>query len=144
MLHTISDIAELIATKLNINKNIIVSLIPINLLEQVISNDQREKIDKLINSDDLINNFGINNNLDKKFNELKFSLGKLQMLALIKKLKTATKSDEVVNTFVDLIKNKLRQVNKVLNNNIQFGGNKQYYKKYIKYKEKYLLKKNYI
>ena len=72
-------------------------------------------------------------------------MGKLQILALTKNLKKAEKCEEVLNTFINLMNNKIGQVNDVLKTNLQFGGGqKNYFKKYIKYKKKYLLIKKYI
>jgi hypothetical protein len=142
--NTISNIAILIAGNLDIDPNIIIELIPQNLANQIISDDQNEKIVELLGSDNQIDAFGKNNNLgDNNFIELKSSLGKLQMLALIKNLKKAEKCEDVLNTFIKLMNNKIGQVNDVLKTNLQFGGEqKNYYKKYKKYKIKYLFIKN--
>ena len=142
---TIGHIANLIAQRLGIEEEIILNSIPQELVNQIISDDQIEKIQALINSDIEINNFGLDNNLGENFNELKSNLGKLQILALTKNLKKAEKCEEVLNTFINLMNNKIGQVNDVLKTNLQFGGGqKNYFKKYIKYKKKYLLIKKYI
>jgi len=141
--NTISNIAILIARNLDIDPDIIIESIPHNLANQTISADQNEKIVELLGSDNQIDAFGKNNNLGDNFNELKSSLGKLQMLALIKNLKKAEKCEDVLNTFINLMNNKIGQVNDVLKTNLQFGGEqKNYYKKYKKYKIKYLFIKN--
>jgi hypothetical protein len=147
--YTIRNIAELIADNLgigiDIDRSIIIDSIPDSLIDQIISDDQIEKIQELLNSDNEINNFGLDNQLGDNFDELKSNLGKLQMFALIKSLKKAEKCEEVLNTFIDLMNNKIGQVNNVLKSNLQFGGGqKNYYKKYKKYKIKYLFIKKYI
>lgn len=145
MSNTIKDIAILIANKLGIESDIILDAIHVSLVDQIISDDQIEKIHELLYSDDEINKFGLDNQLGENFDELKSSLGKLQMLALTKNLKKAQKCEEVLNTFINLMNNKIGQVNEVLKTNIQFGGGqKNYYKKYKKYKKKYLFIKKYI
>lgn len=145
MENTIRHIANLIARHLGIEGEIILNSIPRELVNQIISDDQIDKIQALINSDIEINEFGFANNLGENFDELKLNLGKLQILALTKNLKKAEKCEEVLNTFIDLMNNKIGQVNDVLKTNLQFGGGqKNYFKKYIKYKKKYLLIKKYI
>ena len=145
--NTIRNFANLIADNLGIDRIIIVQSIPENLIDEIISDDQIEKILELLNSDNEINNFGLENQLgdSDNFNDLKSNLGKLQILVLIKSLKKAKKCEEILNTFIDLMNNKIGQVNNVLKSNLQFGGGqKNYYKKYKKYKIKYLFIKKYI
>lgn len=143
--NTIENIAIEIAKKLGIEPIIITQSIPDSLIDQIISDDQIEKIQELLNSDNEINNFGLDNQLGANFNELKSNLGKLQMLALIKSLKKAEKCEEILNTFINLMNNKIGQVNDVLKTNLQFGGGqKNYFKKYRKYKKKYLYIKKFI
>ena len=143
--NTIENIAIEIAKKLGIEPIIILQSIPENLINQIISDDQIVKIQELLNSDNEINNFGLDNQLGANFNELKSNLGKLQMLALIKSLKKAEKCEEILNTFINLMNNKIGQVNDVLKTNLQFGGGqKNYFKKYRKYKKKYLYIKKFI
>jgi len=145
MSNTIRNITEIIAQNLGIEPNTIIESIPANLIDEIISDDQYEKIQALLNSDKEINDFGIDNRLGPNFNELKSNLGKLQMLALIKILKKAEKCEEVLNTFIDLMNNKIGQVNNVLKTNLQFGGGQiNYFKKYRKYKKKYLFIKKFI
>ena len=143
--NTIRNFANLIADNLGIDRIIIVQSIPENLIDEIISDDQIEKILELLNSDNEINNFGLENQLGDNFNDLKSNLGKLQILVLSKSLKKAKKCEEILNTFIDLMNNKIGQVNNVLKSNLQFGGGqKNYYKKYKKYKIKYLFIKKYI
>ena len=143
--NSIRFIANLIAENLDIDPNTIVQSIPENLIDEIISDDQIEKILELLNSDNEINNFGLENQLGDNFNDLKSNLGKLQILVLIKSLKKAKKCEEILNTFIYLMNNKIGQVNNVLKSNLQFGGGqKNYYKKYKKYKIKYLFIKKYI
>ena len=143
--NTIRNFANLIADNLGIDRIIIVESIPEHLIDEIISDDQIEKILELLNSDNEINNFGLENQLGDNFNDLKSNLGKLQILVLIKSLKKAKKCEEILNTFIDLMNNKIGQVNNVLKYNLQFGGGqKNYYKKYKKYKIKYLFIKKYI
>jgi hypothetical protein len=145
MIKTIRNIANDIADNLGIEVEIILESIPETLVDQIISDDQNVKIAELLGSDNQIYAFGIENNLGVNFDELKSNLGKLQMLALIKSLKKAEKCEDVINTFINLMNNKIGQVNNVLKNNLQIGGaQKNYYKKYKKYKIKYLFIKKYI
>lgn len=143
--NSIRYIANLIAENLGIDPIIIIDSIPENLIDEIINDDQIEKIQELLNSDNEIKNFGLDNQLGDNFDELKSNLGKLQMLALIKSLKKAEKCEEILNTFINLMNNKIGQVNNILKTNLQFGGGqKNYYKKYKKYKIKYLFIKKYI
>lgn len=145
MTNTLKQIANNIATELNIVPDQLIKLIPDKLINITIRKEQIEKINKLIKSDNKINDFGKTNKLSDNFNNLKISLGNLQMLALIKNLEKADNCEDVLNTFIELMNNKIEQVNKILNTNLQSGGGqKNYYKKYIKYKIKYLFKKKCI
>lgn len=138
---TILDIAIRIARNLGIEVETIQNSIPPNLLNEEVNNhDLLVKINELIVSDRSIDDFGKSYQLGENFNTLKNNLGKLQLLVLLKNLKKAKKCDDVLNHFLNLMNNKIGQVNDILNENLQFGGSqKNYYKKYKKYKIKYLL-----
>lgn len=138
---TILDIARRIAINLGIEVETIQNSIPPNLLnEEVINQDLLIKINELIVSDQSIDDFGKSHQLGENFNTLKNNLGKLQLLVLLKNLNKAKKCDDVLNHFLNIMNNKIVQVNDILNTNLQFGGSKKnYYKKYKKYKKKYLL-----
>ena len=143
---TILHIATIIARNLGIEVNTILNSIPPILLnEEVKNHDLLVKIHELIVSDQSIDEFGKSHQLGENFNILKNNLGKLQLLVLLKNLKKAEKCDDVLNHFLNIMNNKIVQVNDILNTNLQFGGSKKnYYKKYNKYKKKYcLLKKMY-
>jgi hypothetical protein len=147
----IIDLSKLIAEDLNISAKQLTDLINKNLTPEEISKsgeNHRNKIDviiKLLQSDREINNFGNSLNAQNdNFNRLKNNLGKLQVLILLKKIDKSKNCDEILNTFITLINNKISIINditgKKLNNKL-VGGNKndkEYIKKYIKYKLKYL------
>lgn len=145
MTNTLKEIASRIADALGIDYERLKQSIPSKLIDIPISEEQMNKINELIESDTKIKSFGTTNNLSNNFTELKASLGTLQILALIKNLEKADNCDDVLNTFIKLMNTKIEQVNEILNTNLQSGGGqKNYYKKYIKYKIKYLFKKKCI
>ena len=144
--NTIQDIAIRVANRLGIDPNQLIQYLPQNLLQVQIQNQQLlATIQNLLQSDDEINQFGNRHRLGQNYTDLKNSLGRLQLLALAKNLARAERCDDVLNTFIQMMNNKIGQVNQVLQTNLQFGGNLiNYYKKYKKYKKKYLsLKKMY-
>ena len=142
---SIKELSTLMAKTLDIDERIILTAIPNYLLDQQLDEEQTKKMTELIKSDEQINNFGITQRLGDNFVQLKHSLANLQILAFIKSLKTAEKCEDVLNTFVVLMSDKIAKVNDVLKSNLQSGGGyKKYFKKYIKYKKKYLLIKKYI
>ena len=143
--NTIQDIATQVATRLGIDANQLIRYLPQNLLLVPIQNQELFNIIQiLLTSDDEINQFGRRHQLGQNYTELKNSLGRLQLLALAKNLARAESCDDVLNTFIQMMNNKIGQVNQVLQTNLQFGGNQiNYYLKYKKYKKKYfVLKKN--
>ena len=147
MANTIRTFAIEIANNLGINVDIIIDSISQDILEQPISDEQMTQLQgiqtELSTIDQDINEFGRSNVLGDNFIELKNNLGKLQVLALIKKLKQAEKCEDVLNAFTDAMKYKIEKVNTALESNLQSGGRQKYYIKYMKYKKKYLLiKKN--
>jgi hypothetical protein len=144
--NTIQNIATQVANRLGIDANQLIGYLPRNLLVVQIQNQQLlDIIQNLLTSDDEINQFGTRHGLGQNYTELKNSLGRLQLLALAKNLARAESCDDVLNTFIQMMNNKIGQVNQVLQTNLQFGGNQiNYYKKYKKYKKKYfVLKKMY-
>ena len=144
MTNTIIDIANQVAINLEINQNTLISSIPNHLKSIVITNPNLlDKIKELFVADTEINDFGKNHNLKgTNFDTLKNNLGKLQILSLIKNLEKAEKCDDVLNVFIDMLNKKIGSVNTILQTNLQGGGSKiNYYKKYKKYKKKYLLLK---
>jgi hypothetical protein len=152
----IIELAQLIADTLNIPKNELVDLIRKKLTQEEIdksSENHKDKINEirnLLQSDVDINNFGdslknlaVKNNFDK----LKNNLGKLQVLVLLKKIGKSKDCDDILNTFIGIINNKVSIVNDILEKKMdggQIGGgckDTKYIGKYIKYKLKYLLLK---
>jgi hypothetical protein len=153
----IIDLSKLIATDLNIPVEQLTDLITKKLTPEEIARsgenhkDKIHMIIKLLQSDKEINNFGnslTNQAVKDNFNNLKNNLGKLQVLVLLKKIDKSNNCDEVLNTFIGIMNNKVSIVNdimeKKLDNNLvggQIGGSlndKEYIGKYIKYKLKYL------
>lgn len=143
MQNTIQDIATKVANRLGIDANQLIRYLPDNLLGVQIQNQQLlDTIENLLQSDNEINQFGTRHGLGQNYTDLKNSLGRLQLLALAKNLARAERCDDVLNTFIQMMNNKIGQVNQVLQTNLQMGGNQiNYYKKYKKYKKKYFLLK---
>jgi len=144
--NTIQNIAIRVADRLGIDNQQLIQHLPPNLLNVEIQNQQLlDTILNLLRSDDEINQFGMRHRLGQNYLNLKNNLGRLQLLALSKNLARAERCDDVLNTFIEMMNNKIGQVNQVLQTNLQLGGNlNNYYKKYKKYKKKYLsLKKIY-
>ena len=147
--HTMTDIIELIARSIGITSEEIKEGLEQTILRQIntfqVPPELEDKIKKLIEQDKEINQFGNKYNIKSdNFNELKINLGKLQLLAILKK---ANNCEDVLNSFIDLLNNKIGAVNNILKAKLQAGGsdiNYEYYRKYNKYKNKYLLFKNSI
>jgi hypothetical protein len=163
---TIKNITNKILDNLGLNKdsidisNINLDDIPkenIDLIEKILkptdkmdkeSNEKIILINKLLKTDNELNNFGEQIKTDtvkKNFNGLKENLAKLQILILIKTLKESKSCDDILNNFINILNTKVNTVNNIVQNNIeQKGGgnnnlyNNLYFKKYIKYKTKYL------
>lgn len=158
----IKNITNKILVNLGLNKdsidisNINLDDIPkenIDLIEKILNTDDKmdkevnEKIgliNKLLKTDNELNNFGKQIKTDsvkKNFTGLKENLAKLQILILIKTLKESKSCDDILNNFITILNTKVTTVNNIVENNItQKGGgnNNLYFKKYIKYKTKYL------
>ena len=147
--YTMTYIINLIAENIGIRYEDIISDLDETILSQIetfiVPEELREKIIALIEQDKAINDFGTEHEINsKKFAELKINLGKLQLLAILKK---ANNCEDVLNSFIGLLNNKIGAVNNILKKNLQAGGsniNYEYYRKYNKYKNKYLLFKNSI
>jgi hypothetical protein len=142
-------IINLIAENIGIRYEDIISGLEQTILRQIdtfqVPRELEEKIKELIKQDNEINQFGKEHNIKSdNFNELKINLGKLQLLAILKK---ANNCEDVLNSFIDLLNNKIGAINDILKAKLQAGGsdiNYEYYRKYNKYKNKYLLFKNSI
>jgi len=142
-------ILQLIATKLNIDENILIDTIKNKVNDKELTNiitdsDKLDKINNLLKIDSQFNDFEKNNikneNTKQNFNKLKQNLGKLQILVLINKLSKSDKCDDIINALLNILTEKFENINNILSTDlIQIGGNQnKYYKKYIKYKKKYL------
>jgi hypothetical protein len=145
----ITYILKLIASKLNINENTLLDVIKgkINDNElniEITDPDKLIRINELLDVDSKLVEFEKNNILQEhtkqNFNKLKQNLGKLQILVLIKKLSESKGCDDILNALLSVLNTKFESVNNILTSNlIQIGGtNDKFYKKYIKYKTKYL------
>jgi hypothetical protein len=143
----IEGIIELVANKLNINKEPLLEIIKKKNLDINLTNNLiKEKIDiikKLLVEDENINNFENKietEDVKNNFRNLKESLGKLQILALIKKIEKSNNCDDVLNILIETLNQKISSVNNILLSNLK-GGNItpkiDYYYKYLKYKKKY-------
>jgi len=118
-----------------------------------------DKLKKLEKVDKDLDNLSIN--LEAKtaenFDILKINLGKLQIKILLKMIEKSKDCNDTINKFISLFGDKIETVNTILDESLQMGGgnntnikktqvknDNNYYKKYIKYKLKYILyKKNY-
>ena len=147
--YTMTYIIELIAHSIGITSDEIKEGLEQTILSQIetfqVPPELVDKIKKLIEQDKEINKFGEDHEINsKKFTELKINLGKLQLLAILKK---ANNCEDVLNSFIGLLNTKISKVNDILKGTLQAGGsniNYEYYRKYNKYKNKYLLFKNSI
>lgn len=144
--HNIMDIAMIMANKLNINHSkleiIIKDRIP-NYEEIILDNLLVDKINLLLQSDIEISNFESNISSPtvlENFNKLKEHLAELQVSTLIKKLRKAKNSDDILNSFLIVLNNKFDAVNNILKESVQSGGHDtskiNFYAKYLKYKFK--------
>jgi len=156
---TIIGIAKKIANILNIKPDDLTNIIQEKLsedeLKQIIDNDD---VNNLINHDSTFAEFEKNILIQEtrdNFSNLKQNLGKLQTLVLINKLKKSKNCDDILNSLFSTFNNKFKNINNILLSELnqaggnqiggnQIGGNQiggntlKYYKKYIKYKIKYL------
>jgi hypothetical protein len=147
--YRMTDIIDLIAHNIGINGTDIINGLDQTMKKQIdtfqVPLKLAGKIKALIQQDDEINQFGHKYNITSaKFTELKINLGKLQLLAILKK---ANNCEDVLNSFIGLLNTKISKVNDILKGTLQAGGsniNYEYYRKYNKYKNKYLLFKNSI
>jgi hypothetical protein len=107
------------------------------------------KINKLLEGDNMINNFGsrlgdYSTRTKDNFNKLKQNLGKLQVLVLMKKIEKTSENEEILNLLFEALNNKLGTVNNMLASNYNMLGGginneaNDFYKKYHKYKIKYM------
>jgi hypothetical protein len=109
-------------------------------------NDADTKINKLANGD--LQNY-VNSNNDK-WKGMLLEFGRLQALSILKNVSKSENCDEKINKIVDAMTEKLSTVNTVLTENLNPTTNKylssgsefNYFQKYLKYKNKYLLLKN--
>lgn len=142
-------ILKLIASRLNIDDAILLNAVKNKINEKELNDEitdpeKIKKINELLDVDSRLLEFEKNNILHdhtkQNFNKLKENLGKLQILVLIKKLSESTGCNDIINTLLNILNNKFENINSILTSNlVQTGGtNKKYYKKYIKYKTKYL------
>ena len=149
--YDILEIADEMAKKLNVDGNKLQSIImqkisPNNRL--ITDRELLQKIFNLLKSDADIDTFKTkitNPSVMNNFNLMKEKLGELQILTLAKKLHKSENCDDVLNTFVNVLNNKIDTVNEILEDTlIQSGGskndqsifNEKYYVKYLKYKLK--------
>jgi hypothetical protein len=147
----ISDIANDVALSLSIEPKTLIDIIDNNLTDEekqtIIPKDKIDAIKLLINSDNMINNFENKiktDSIKNNYKILKENLAKLQVLVLIKKLKKSSDCDEILNSFIEVLNNKVVSVNNMMQTNLTQvgGGNNKYYEKYIHYKLKYLTLSN--
>lgn len=144
----IYDICNTIQDKLGIKNNILIKILEEKKISNLLIDDKlKDNIDKLFEIDNKLNDF-INKNINKNTQEnlkiFRENLGKLQILVLIKKLNELNDSTEIIKSFIDIFNKKITNVNNILLTQLddQKGGNIDYnFKKYIKYKKKYLILK---
>jgi hypothetical protein len=152
----IIDIIKNIAKKLKISETILLDIIKPKITDKELNENiiDTEIINKLLNIDSQFVTFEdkyiIKEKTKNNFNELKNNLGKLQILVLINKLKKSENCDDILNSFLSVFNNKFKTINNILISELNQldshqlgesqlgGGNFIYYKKYIKYKIKYL------
>ena len=146
----IINILKLMASRLNVAENILLDAIKGKISDKELNDKITDpirltKINELLEIDAKLVQFGINNITQERtknnFNKLKENLGQLQILILVKKLNDSKGCDDVINTLLTVLNAKFESINNVLVDNLmQTGGGEddKYYKKYIKYKIKYL------
>jgi len=145
-----------ISTKLGIDSGTLDTILRKNLTEEELNrtfsnNPKMIQLEELLNKDSNILEFEkkiTSDDTKQKFDTLKNSLGKLQILVLINKLKKSKNCDEVLNSFMSVFNDKIELVNTILEETLednvkqeQKGGNNNYFIKYLKYKKKYILLK---
>lgn len=172
-LSDIRTIAELVAEKLSIDKEQLLTIIDKYEIKngKIIFNSEHQplllQIEELLNKDNEIKKFddkikNSSQSIITNFNLLKNNLGKLQILVLIKNLESSKNNDELLNSFISILNDKLVSVNSIMESGIDKqineskegisnkttpktenviltgGGNIINYKHlYIKYKNKY-------
>jgi hypothetical protein len=125
----INGVLESIIKKLNIKdgkkisqlKNIIEEKETKGLLNDNISDNKKILIEKLLGADDDIRKFETEfiepgtQTIKDQFSLFKNNIGELQVLVLIKLLEKSKNCDEVINSFLNVINNKVSSVNDILN-----------------------------
>lgn len=146
----LKSIIPKIATALEIEEDILMEIITNKINIVGINNNElvNEVIVKLLKNDEAIKKFGdrITKDTTKdKYKNLKRNLGKLQVLILINKLKQSNNCEDVLNTFISAINNKLenlvelenikysQQGGSKINNNYSLYINNKRYIKHLKY-----------
>ena len=131
-------IVQMIATSLGIEpeqKDELIKLVQEKIKNKEIqdvrefSPEINEKIRDLMKSQGNVKEFE-NNVLKKKytrttlnnFNTLKYNLGKLQILVLLKKIEKATNNEDILNMLFTALSNQLKNVNDIMTINLKGGG----------------------
>ena len=161
----ITDIAIKVAEKLGIESSKLTDIIQKHeSIKGKITFEEKHKglldqINDLLEKDNEINKFqdklkGSSEKLLANFSLLKQNLGKLQILILLKNLESSENCDDMLNSFILVLNNKLESVNSIMETSVAKkldepnkqtgGGNNKYFYKYNKYKFKYLSLKNII
>jgi len=132
------DIAKEMEDILNV-RNLLTDIIKKkNLSDMIISGEFVKKIESSKQISLKLKNLKINKKNEIKLKKLQTLFGKLEILILMKKLSKLTNGYDIINEFINLINNKLIDVNTILQHKTQTGGTSNYYYKYIKYKIKYI------
>jgi hypothetical protein len=162
-INNIQDIAKHVAEKLFIDKEQLLTIIEKYEKKngKIIFNLENEQlllqIKDLLKKDNEIKKFddkikNSSQNIINNFNLLKNNLGKLQILVLIKNIESSKNNDELLNSFISILNDKLISVNSIMesgienqiHSNLQKGGSNNiinYKYLYIKYKKKYFFLK---
>ena len=148
----IKQIASNIEEKLDIERGYLTKLIDEHEKKKgkiIIDDSHTElisKINELLKNDEEIRNFDtkeLDPQVSLNFNLLKKNLGKLQILVLLKKFEKSDNTSDILNTFIQILNQKIENVNDIMLN--QTGGsnsnNNNLYNLYYKYKYKYLILK---
>jgi hypothetical protein len=114
----------------------------INKINELIQNDKKIKIFEETKLYELQNS-----SISTKFKKLKENLGTLEVATILKQLEACKSNEEMLNTLLSILSNKLNSFNTILSYNSTGGGNalhtnNYHYKKYIIYKNKYINLKN--
>ena len=136
----LDEIIPRIADALDIEQHILRDIIT-NKINIVGINSTRlvnELIAKLLQNDKAINEFGnhiTSETTKEKYKNLKRNLGKLQVLILIDKLKQSNNCDDVLNTFISAINNKLENLVELENIKYSQQGGSNINDNYSSYKK---------